>query len=157
MSFGRVVVGPGAGERIWQLGNVFHVKATGDETAGAYALLEQECAGAPPPRHIHHDEEEAFYVISGTLEVHVGDDVIEAGAGSFCLVPRGTPHTFVSRGEEPARVLVLLSPPGFEAFFAACEDRFPEGEELPPPEVVGVALGELAAGHGLEIVGPPPA
>lgn len=157
MSFDTVVFGPGEGQGIWQLGNRFTVKATGEQTRGAYTLLEQTCAGAPPPRHIHDDEEEAFYVLSGTLDVHVGDDVIEAAAGSFCLVPRGIEHTFVSTGREPARMLVVLSPPGFERFFAECERRFPEANGMPSPDDVGPVLTDLAGSHGLRIVGPPPA
>lgn len=156
MSFDPTVLAPGAGVGIWQLGNEFTVKATGAETAGAYTLLEQVCTGAPPPLHVHDGEEEAFYVLEGSLELHLGDDVSAVEAGSFCLVPRGTVHSFRSTSERPARLLVLLSPPGFERFFARCEERFPRASGIPDPSVVGPVLGELAADHGLRIVGPPP-
>ena len=152
---GAVVV-PGAGERIWQLGNIFTVKAGASTTRGAYTLLEQECAGAPPPRHVHEHEEEAFYVLDGTLDLYLGDDVVEVHPGSFCLVPRGTVHTFRSTSVTPARVLVVLSPPGFERFFVACEQRFPEIGGMPDPAEAGAALTAMAPEHGLRVVGPPP-
>lgn len=156
MSFGATVLNPGEGQGIWQLGNEFTLKATGEHTRGAYALLEQVCAGAPPPRHVHEDEEEAFYVLEGSLDIHIGDEVIAAEAGSFCLVPRGTVHTFRSTGPRPARMLVVLSPPGFERFFVECEQRFPQAGGIPAPEEAGPALTDIASGYGLTIVGPPP-
>lgn len=156
MSFHPIVLDPGRGQGIWQLGNRFTVKATGEQTGGAYSLLEQVCAGAPPPRHVHEHEEEAFYVLDGTLEVHIGDQVVRATSGSFCLVPRGVEHTLISTGPEPARTLLLLSPPGFERFFEACERRFPEADGMPTPDVAGPALAGLAQACGLRIVGPPP-
>lgn len=156
MSFDPTVLAPGEGAGIWQLGNEFTVKATGQHTNEAYTLLEQTCAGAPPPMHIHDHEEEAFYVLAGSLDVHVGEEIVAAEAGSFCLIPRGTAHSFRSTGPTPARMLVLLSPPGFERFFAECEERFPRASGMPAPDVVGPALMELASDHALRIVGPPP-
>lgn len=157
MSFAARVLGPGEGDGVWQLGNEFTLKAGPEHTAGAYTLLEQTCGGAPPPLHVHDHEEEAFYVLEGSLDVHLGEEVVRAGAGSFCLVPRGTVHSFRSVGEVPARMLVLLSPPGFERFFAAVEQRFPRAAGMPDPAQVGPALGEMAGAYGLRIVGPPPA
>lgn len=156
MSFEPVVVGPGEGTPIWQLGNQFTVKASAEQTGGAYSLLEQVCAGAPPPLHVHDQEEEAFFVLDGTLDLHLGDELVKAQAGSFCLVPRGVAHTFRSTSEQPARMLVVLSPPGFERFFEAVEQQFPQASGVPAPELAGPALGELARGYGLRIVGPPP-
>jgi mannose-6-phosphate isomerase-like protein (cupin superfamily) len=156
VTFEATVVAAGGGRPIWQLGNDLWVKADGGDTRGAYALLEQTCAGAPPPLHVHEREEEAFYVLEGSLELHVGDSVTEAGPGSFCLVPRGTPHTFRSRGDDPARLLVILSPPGFERFFDDCEHAFPREGGMPHPEEAGAALGAMAGDHALRIVGPPP-
>ena len=154
---GGAVVAPGDGERIWQLGNIFTVKATPAHTHGAYTLLEQVCAGAPPPRHVHENEEEAFYVLDGTLDLHLGNEVVSVAPGSFCLVPRGVVHTFRSTSDDPARVLVVLSPSGFERFFVACEQRFPETAGMPDPEEAGAALATMAPEYGLRVVGSPPA
>ena len=156
MTSNATMLQAGEGRSIWQLGNRFTVKSASEQTQGRYALLEQVCAGAPPPMHVHDNEEEAFYVLSGTLDLYVGDDVHQVEAGTFCLVPRGTRHSFVSTSVEPARMLVVLSPAGFEQFFAEVENRFPEADGIPSPDVVGPALGELASRYGLQIVGPPP-
>lgn len=156
MSGNATMLEPGEGRAIWQLGNRFTVKAASEETQGRYALLEQVCAGAPPPMHVHDNEEEAFYLLTGTLDLYVADDVQRVEAGAFCLIPRGTPHSFVSTSAEPARMLVVVSPGGFEQFFAEVEKRFPEAEGMPTPDVAGPALGELASRFGLQIVGPPP-
>lgn len=156
MSFEPVVLASGQGQAVWQLGNQFTLKVASEDTRGGYSLLEQVCAGAPAPVHVHDHEEEAFYVLDGSLELHLGDTVTAVEAGSFCLVPRGTPHTFKSTGASPARLLVVLSPPGFERFFADVEERFPEADGMPTPDVVGPALMEMAPRYGLRVVGPPP-
>lgn len=150
------VLHPGEGRAIWQLGNQFTVKAAGEHTDGRYSILEQVCTGAPPPMHVHDGEEEAFYLTAGSLDLYVGDEVHKVEAGAFCLIPRGMAHSFVSTSPEPARMLVLVSPAGFEQFFAEVEERFPEAGGMPSPEQVGPVLGELAAQYGLQIVGPPP-
>lgn len=150
------VLQPGEGQAIWQLGNRFTLKAASDETHGRYAILDQICAGAPPPMHVHENEEEAFYLLEGSLDLYLGDEVHQVQAGAFCLVPRGTPHSFTSTSTDPARILVVVSPSGFEQFFAEVEDQFPEANGMPAPDQVGPALDELAAKYGLQIVGPPP-
>ncbi len=68
-----------------------------------------------PPRHIHHREDEGWYVLDGAMTVHVGDDVFEAKTGGFVLAPMGVPHAFTI-DLEPTRVLVFASPAGFERF-----------------------------------------
>lgn len=92
--------------------------AAGGETGGAYALTESTAPpgmGAPP--HIHHTGEEAFYVLAGEIEFHLGDQLVTAPAGSFVLVPRGAPHAFLNCGDGEARYLVLFSPPATGGFF----------------------------------------
>lgn len=156
MSFEPTVVAAGQGQAIWQLGNRFELKASAEHTRGAYSLLEQVCAGAPPPLHVHDHEEEAFYLLEGTVDLRLGDTVTTVEAGGFCLIPRGTPHTFTSTSASPARLLVVLSPPGFERFFAEVEQRFPEADGMPTPDLAGPALTEMAPRYGLRLVGPPP-
>ena len=156
MTATATVLKPGEGQSIWQLGNVFTVKAAGDQTQGRFALLEQVAAGAPPPMHIHDADDEAFYVLQGSVDLYVGDDVLRAEAGAFCLIPAGIQHSFISTSAEPARLLLVVSPAGFEQFFAEVEQRFPEAGGMPALEVAGPVLTELAAHYGLQIVGPPP-
>jgi mannose-6-phosphate isomerase-like protein (cupin superfamily) len=105
---------PSAGETL-DLGIVrFTIKADSEHTDGAYSLIEASGAAFAMP-HVHHNREEAFYVVEGQLVFLVGDDTVEASAGAFLLVPRGTIHAFRANGD--ARVLIVHSPGGFETFF----------------------------------------
>ena len=83
---------------------------------GAFVIAEWQDPGGytgPPrliaPRHVHHSDDEAWYVLDGTLCVQVGDDVVEARAGSAVYVPRNTPHTYWNPGPEPARYLLVMT------------------------------------------------
>lgn len=147
---------PGQGRTTWQLGHEFTTKASRAVTRGAYTMLEQVCAGPPPPLHIHDNEEEALYVLDGTIDIFLGDEVVDARAGTFCMIPRGTAHSYRSTGPTPARLLLILSPPGFERFFAEVERRFPRESGLPPADIVEPALAAIVGQYGLRIVGPPP-
>jgi mannose-6-phosphate isomerase-like protein (cupin superfamily) len=91
-------------------------KAMGDDTGGAYALCEFELRGAPP--HIHRHEDEGLYVLEGAIEVTVGGTKLLASKGDFVFMPKNVPHSIVLV-EEPARVLSLSTPSGFEHL---CED-----------------------------------
>jgi mannose-6-phosphate isomerase-like protein (cupin superfamily) len=108
-----------------------------------------------PPLHIHHHEDEAWYILNGKMPFYVGDQSLEATAGCFVFGPRGIPHIFTV-DVEPTRVLVFASPAGFEHFAlelgtpAAADDRPPE-LALPTHEV----LGPVAERYGIEVVGPP--
>jgi len=83
----------------------------------SFVIAEWRDAGGPPgpprfiaPRHLHHSDDEAWYVLEGTLVVQVGDNDVEAQAGSAVLVPRGTPHTYWNPGTGPARYLLVMTP-----------------------------------------------
>jgi hypothetical protein len=71
-------------------------------------------AGSEPqsqaPLHLHHSDDEAWYVLEGTLHIRRGDEVVEARVGSAVLVPRGTPHTYWNPAPEPARYLLIMTP-----------------------------------------------
>jgi mannose-6-phosphate isomerase-like protein (cupin superfamily) len=101
------------------IGDLFTIKARSSHTSGAYSLMEMIVSphAAGPPVHHHTDCEEAFYVISGELSFRVDDAEVDARAGTFIVVRRGARHTYTNPGDEPARVLVLISPPGFEQHF----------------------------------------
>jgi mannose-6-phosphate isomerase-like protein (cupin superfamily) len=82
----------------------------------AFVIAEWQAPGGPagPPRliaplHLHHNDDEAWYVLEGTLIVRVGDAEIEAPAGSSVSVPRGTPHTYWNPGPGPARYLLIMT------------------------------------------------
>jgi mannose-6-phosphate isomerase-like protein (cupin superfamily) len=147
MSFNQesIVLGTGEGKTISVLGDSYTYKAAKKETGGAYALIEGRIVGDGPPPHIHTAEEEAFYVLEGELNVLIGERNITATAGAFVLIPRGTVHTFSKVGTASAKILIIISPAGFEKFF----------EEIAgPPDLEKIMA--LAPKYNLEIVESPP-
>jgi Cupin domain len=125
-------------------------------TGGAFGLVEGVGpAGSSPPLHVHHREDEGIWVLEGQLTIRCGDATFSAGPGSFTLLPRGVPHTFVVEGDTPVRLLSFCTPGGFERFFAEA-GRPAEDDGLPPNEPPDVAmLREVGERFGLEFVGPP--
>ena len=98
--------------------DVTELVATRDQTGGALGLFRQTIAPkSGPPTHIHHAEDEFFYVVSGEFKVKLGDRIMSAPAQSVMFVPRGTAHTFQNVGTEPGVLLVGVTPGGFEKMF----------------------------------------
>ncbi len=103
--------------------------------------------GSGPPRHVHHAEDEAFVVLSGGIELWVAGQTSRLGPGEAALVPRGTEHTFKALAD--TRKLVILTPGGFEGFFAEmAKGAFRIPEDMAP-------ISESAARHNLAFTGPP--
>jgi mannose-6-phosphate isomerase-like protein (cupin superfamily) len=148
---------PDEGDALWFLGNLVTVKATGAQTRGNLTIVEfVNPAGFAPPLHRHLDEDEMFYVLSGTARFHCDGETLSAGPGDFVLLPVGLAHTFVTGPDEPLRTLQITTPGGFERFAAevgepAAERRLPD-----PAPVDPAALGHAATRHAVEILGPPP-
>jgi mannose-6-phosphate isomerase-like protein (cupin superfamily) len=149
-------IGPGEGQALWFLGNRMSVKATADSTGGAFGLVESLMPpGFSPPMHVHHREDESFYILEGELTLQCGERRFRAGAGAFVFLPRDVPHTFVVEGDRPARMLTFLTPGGGEGVFIE-GGRQPERDGLPPATPPDVnALKRVSARFGAEIVGPP--
>ncbi|MGW2343352.1 cupin domain-containing protein [Streptomyces sp. NPDC001661] len=145
------------GQALWFLGNLVTVKAAGAQTRGRVTVAEfLNPAGFAPPLHRHVEEDEMFYVLSGTARFLCDGEELAAGAGDFVLLPVGLPHTFVVGAEEPLRCLQITTPSGFEEFASdvgapATERRLPSPGPFDP-----AALGHAAARHHIEILGPPP-
>src|SRR5215469_9073581 len=83
----------------------------------SFLVAEWRDAGAPPgpprwiaPLHLHHHDDEAWYVLEGKLCVKVGDHTVEASSGAAVLVPRGTPHTYWNPDPAPERYLLIMTP-----------------------------------------------
>src|SRR5262249_54721253 len=81
-----------------------------------FVIAEWRDAGGPPgpprliaPLHVHHSDDEAWYVLEGKLHVLVGKDEVQAGAGSCVYVSKGTPHTYWNPGPDPARYPLIMS------------------------------------------------
>jgi len=112
------VVHAGDGMRLNVRGIVFSYKAVGEDTEGRYALTE---GIVPPhhgaPEHIHHREDEAFYILEGEFEIECGGEIFRASPGTFALLPKGLPHRFQNLADRPGKVLCVQSPSGIEEFF----------------------------------------
>ena len=109
-----------------------------------------------PPPHIHHTQEETFYVLEGEMEfVTDGTITTRATAGSLVRIPRGVLRDYRNVGPEPARVLVLFAPGGFEGFFEEVGELVTDSSAPPegPPDVE--RLVATAAKYGAEIPPPP--
>jgi quercetin dioxygenase-like cupin family protein len=93
-------------------------RVAGQDTAGAYSVFEYMMApGDGAPLHIHHNEEESFFILEGAITFQLGDDKTRATPGTFITIPRGLRHAFVNAEDEFARALIILTPAGLEYFF----------------------------------------
>jgi mannose-6-phosphate isomerase-like protein (cupin superfamily) len=119
----------------------------GDESGGGFALVEHPMGprvlGAPLHRHTHEDE--YSYVLEGKVGALLGEEVVYGEVGDLIFKPRGQWHSFWNAGDEPARILEIISPAGFEKYFEEAVDMRSSGP--PDPD----AIRALAARYGLEM------
>ncbi len=113
------VLGPDEGDRVNLLALGVRFMIDGRQTGGAFSLVEHPL---PPralgsPIHTHVNEDEYSYILEGRVGLQLGDEVILAGPGDLVFKPRGIPHAFWNAGDEPARLLEIISPAGFENYF----------------------------------------
>lgn len=151
------VLGPAEGQAWWFLGNLVTVKASGAQTRGRLTVVEfLNPPGFAPPLHRHLEEDEMFYLLSGTARIQCGGEDLTAGPGDFVLLPVGLPHTFAAGPDEPLHILQITTPSGFDEFVAEVSE--PARQRcLPEPAPVDPAgLGHAAARHRVEILGLPP-
>jgi quercetin dioxygenase-like cupin family protein len=147
-------VSSGEGEARWWLGGLAVIKATAADTGGLMSIVEvTEPPGMEAPLHVHHREDEAFWILEGDATFVVGDLTIEAHAGDYLFGPRGIPHRY-SVGANGCRMLFITTPGGFEELVKAMS--VPAGSRtLPPsseeePDVVEMAA--IAKAHGAELL-----
>jgi len=99
------------------------LRIDGDRMAGRVAVVEHPIApGALVPPHTHTREDEISYVVRGTIGARVGEEFITAPPGAYVLKPRGIPHAFWNASPEPARIVEIIVPAGFERFFAELDE-----------------------------------
>ena len=141
------VLGPGEG-RSGFLGSIgVRFMIDGAQSGGGFSLVEHPMSaralGAPLHRHAHEDE--YSYVIAGRVGALLGDDVLVSGPGDLIFKPRNQWHTFWNAGDEPARILEIISPAGFERYFAELVEL--GGSRNASPQ----ALRSLGERYGLEV------
>lgn len=114
-----ITLAPGGGPTLTFMGTTLAFKVSGDETDGAWALLEHTLppcfAGAP--LHWHKITHQGFYVLEGKVTFQLGSRVFTAEPGAFVCVPTHTLHTFSNDHDQPARLLEIIIPGGLEAAF----------------------------------------
>lgn len=142
-------------QHIWYTGSLSSIRATAEETGGAFGLVEDLIpVGYETPLHIHHNEDECFYLLEGEAEFVTQGRTIKAAPGAFVFLPRKIAHGFRVIGEKPARMLIWVYPSGFEQFFVTLSEPA-QSLTLPPFKPHDMAkIMEQAERFGLEILGP---
>ena len=141
------VLRPGEGRQIDLGAFRMSVKASADETGGAFSLLEAtEPPRFGPPLHIHHDAAEAFYVLQGEYVIYLEEREFACPAGSFIFIPAGLVHGF-RVGAVASRKLVLYAPAAMVGYF----DELATSATGAPE-----SLSEVALRYSMEVVGPVP-
>jgi mannose-6-phosphate isomerase-like protein (cupin superfamily) len=120
---------------------------TGGESGGGFSLVEHPMSARAlaAPLHRHTREDEYSYVVEGRIGALLGDEVVFGAPGDLIFKPRNQWHTFWNAGDEPARLLEIISPAGFEQFFAELVEL--GGVTQADPGV----LGALSERYGLEM------
>jgi mannose-6-phosphate isomerase-like protein (cupin superfamily) len=136
-----------------QLAQTTACKVTTDDSAGACSVFE---LGAPPrfgpPRHVHHREDEWYYVLSGNFIFEVGDEQHHLPTGGSVWLPRNIPHCWANEGKADGKVILVCQPGGFERFF----DEASLGPPLTSQDPKELRkLHALHAKYGMELLGPP--
>lgn len=143
------------GPAFWGPGDHYTFLVTGKESGGAYFAMEALVPpGGGPPPHIHSREDETFYLVEGSIDFRLGDEMVTAGPGDFVNVPKGTVHCFHNSGTETARMVLTFTPAGMEGFFEDTLEPAPNHPRGAPDNVEEVAARyvEAAPRYGLEFV-----
>jgi mannose-6-phosphate isomerase-like protein (cupin superfamily) len=119
----------------------------GSEADERFSLVEHPMSARAlaAPLHRHTREDEYSYVLEGRMGALLGDDVVEAGPGDLVFKPRNQWHTFWNAGDEPCRILEIISPAGFERFFQELVDLGGIAEATPEE------FADLTQRYGLEV------
>jgi mannose-6-phosphate isomerase-like protein (cupin superfamily) len=143
------------GEARWWFDSLAVIKAGAADTGGQMTIIEvTEPPNMDGPLHVHHREDEGFWILEGSASFEVGDTVIKARAGDYVFGPRDIPHRY-STGNEGCRLLFIMTPGGFEDLVIAMS-KPAESRTLPPPSDEEPDWGRIAAiaqAHGAELLG----
>ena len=149
-----VAVARDEGEARWWLGSLAVIKATAADTGGQMTIIEiTEPPGVQAPLHVHHREDEAFWLLEGDVTFEVGDTTIAAHAGDYVFGPRDIPHRYTV-GDTGCRMLFIMTPGGFEDLVTAMSEPA-RSRTLPPPseeEPDWERVAAIARAHGNELL-----
>src|SRR5215207_2110436 len=141
------IVGPTDGESVTLQTIGVRFMIPGADSDERFSLVEHPmpARGLAAPLHRHNREDEYSFVLEGRMGALLGDDVVEAGPGDLVYKPRRQWHTFWNAGDEPARILEIISPAGFERYFAELVEM--GGSTTADRQ----SLMDLSARYGLEV------
>lgn len=145
----------GQGEALWWFGCLAEVKVAAEQTGGLLSILEiTEPPNTVAPLHVHHREDESFWILEGTITFEVGDATIQAGPGDYVFGPRGIQHRYIV-GDAGCRMLFIMTPGGMERLVR--EMSVPaERRTLPPPpeqEPDWAHIAAVAEANDCELLG----
>ena len=149
-----VAVPSAEGEARWWFAALAVIKATAADTGGQMTIVEvTEPPGAEAPLHVHHREDEGFWILEGDVTLQVGDTTIEASAGDYAFAPRDIPHSY-KVGDSGCRMLFICTPGGFEDLVIEMSEPA-RTRTLPPPSDEQPDMERVAAiaeAHGAELL-----
>ncbi len=142
----------------WNVGILWVILATGDQTAESYSLMEQWCPKDSGPGPHYHDQDEAFYLIEGTITYIAAGQQLQATTGSFVSIPKGTVHSF-RVDSETAHILNFYAPAGFERITIGMSEPAPM-RTIPPQDYKQPSLDpdkvmSLFQQYGMHVVDEP--
>ncbi len=152
-----IVRAEGEGEqlRFWG-GGLLTIKASAEETGGAFLLFEDVMAqGKTTPLHTHANEDETLYVLEGEILVHIDGANHRVGARGVAVAPRGVPHAFLVTSPT-ARVLTLQTPGSAEAFYRGASEPATADADPAGPVDFGRVREAAERSGGMQMLGPPP-
>lgn len=133
-------------------GEMVTIHAGGEETGGQFDFMVTTVEPGPGvvPLHIHHENDETFYVLDGTLEARVGDETMRLEAGAFVMMPRGVPHTWRNASDEPSQFVCMYTPGNH---FGVLQElaQLDVDEDDPDPD----KFAPILDAYDIEMVGPP--
>lgn len=141
---------PGQGKVLNALGDEVTVLLSGEQTGGAFTMVQVVTPpGGGPPPHWHTREDEWFHILEGRVEFWQDGQWMEVPVGSSAFLPRGSRHTYRNCGDQPLRMIVHAAPSGFEVFFERIAEAFnaPGGPDME-------RIVAISADHGIHYVSP---
>lgn len=150
MRVDELVLPPETGEMVWLKGIGARYLVRGDQTGGRFAVVVHPIKprALASPMHTHSHEDEISLVIAGRVGVQIGDQVLVAEPGTVVFKPRGIPHAFWNESDEETRVLEMITPAGFDAYFREMAALYAESTTgMPDPQ----RAAALYAKYGLDL------
>lgn len=158
----RNIVPPAEGEIFeFMPGEVFTWKTTAEQNDGGVDFGELTiAAGSMVPEHIHHGNDESYYILEGSFRFKVGDELADAGPGTAVHIPRGVSHAWKNTSNTPGRVTITFAPGGMTGYFKELAPLLPElmanmaDMSKVAPDTMRQA-SEIMKRYGYEMTGPP--